>query len=507
MGRSHRIATRAARPFPDRLVPLLAATLLGLAAGGAGAHLATSGMALVQDEGRPRGLWIADGRPTPQATRLLGLLRRAGDEGLDPDRYSIARIERALADKSDPSARGQADRLLSDAFVAYARDLRVPRSDGNVAYIDQELAPAIAARDLIASDRPLGELQRLQDLNPLYRGLRAGLEWYRTRWSRLPQLRIPPGPPLVLGSRGERVALLRRRLGLPGSGDRFDGQLAEAVRLFREVHGLASSPVADRATIAALNLGAAHFERLIALNLDRTRALPIDGRRYIVVDTAGARLRMIAGGREVDAMRVIVGKPDMETPELAGFIRFAIVNPYWNVPPDLVRQSIAPRVVNEGPAHLAQRRYAVFSDWRPSAAGLDPLEVDWSEVAAGRQQVWIRQLPGGDNMMGRVKFMLPNRFGIYLHDTPHKSDFARSDRRLSSGCVRVEDAARLARWLMPGRSIDSAGKASETRIDLPEPVPVYITYLTAVPRDGEVRFQDDVYHRDDALLRTSGVRS
>jgi murein L,D-transpeptidase YcbB/YkuD len=131
---------------------------------------------------------------------------------------------------------------------------------------------------------------------------------------------------------------------------------------------------------------------------------------------------------------------------------------------------------------------------------VDPEGVDWAAVAAGRENVWVRQLPGGDNMMGDVKFMLPNQLGIYLHDTPRKSDFARSNRMLSSGCVRVEDARRLARWIFRGGTIFDGNLTPDKRVDLPEPVPVYITYLTAVPEAGEIRFQKDVYKRDPALL-------
>jgi L,D-transpeptidase YcbB len=195
-----------------------------------------------------------------------------------------------------------------------------------------------------------------------------------------------------------------------------------------------------------------------------------------------------------------VGRPPMETPELAGLIRFAIVNPYWNLPPDVVRQSVAPRVQREGPGYLARHRYVLFSDWRDTAVPLEHDQVDWGMVAAGLQKVWVRQLPGGDNMMGDVKFMLPNRLGIYLHDTPRKRDFARSDRRLSSGCVRVEDAPGLARWLFGHDVLERGEGTPEKRIDLPQPVPVYITYLTAVPEGGRLRFQQDVYDRDEALI-------
>jgi murein L,D-transpeptidase YcbB/YkuD len=435
--------------------------------------------------------------------QLLSTLRAASAEGLESQRYGIAQIEAELDGDFNRVSRARAERLLTEAYRAYAHDLRVPRESAEVTYIDRELVPASPdARVLLASEDPVESLKALQRVNPIYQGLRDGLAWYRSRWSKLPQVEIPAGPALAPGSRDARVVLLRRRLGLPqniADPDHFDEDLARAVREFREVHGLAPLPIADRNTIDAINAGAGHYEQLIAGNMDRVRGFPGDGRRYVVVDTAGATLRLIEDGREVDSMRAVVGKPEMETPELAGLIRFAVVNPYWNVPPDLVRQSIAPQVLREGPAALDRRRLALFRHWR-SYARLDPSEVDWAAVAEGRESVWVRQLPGGDNMMGEVKFMLPNRLGIYLHDTPNKGDFKRADRRLSSGCVRVEDARRLALWLFRGRPILDGDNTPDQRVHVPEPVPVYITYLTATPVSGEIRFQQDHYSRDRAVL-------
>jgi murein L,D-transpeptidase YcbB/YkuD len=236
-------------------------------------------------------------------------------------------------------------------------------------------------------------------------------------------------------------------------------------------------------------------------NLDRARALPGDGRRHILVDAASARLWLYEGNRAVDSMRVVVGKPRMRTPLLAGFIRFAVFQPYWNLPPDLIRDR-AQRILAEGPELLVREHLELLSDWGPTPHVLDPTHVDWAAVAAGTQPLRMRQLPGPHNVMGAVKFMLPNRLGIYLHDTPDKAAFTRADRWLSSGCVRVEDAPRLARWLY-GSAMAASGGAPEERIDLPEPVPVYITYFTASPEGGKVVFPADRYNRDAALGTTA----
>jgi murein L,D-transpeptidase YcbB/YkuD len=428
------------------------------------------------------------------------MLRDARADGLPPGKYHVAEIERDLAGRPDRAALARADGLLQQAVSTYARDLQVPRGDTTVTYIDPELAPTSRLPRFGATAESIQQLRALRRRGPVYEGLRAGLAWYRNRWSALPQLTVPTGPALQAGSTGGRVAALRQRLGLPGASPRFDDQLGAAVRAFRTVHGLSPEPVADAATIAALNQGSAHYDAVFAANMDRARALPTDDRRYVLVDTAGAVLWMMDHGRPVGDMRVVVGKPAMSTPELAGFIRYAVLNPYWNVPPDLVRNSVAPKVLSTGPGYLAQRRFALFTDWRPTAAPLVPEAVDWTAVAAGTQAVWVRQLPGGDNMMGQIKFMLPNRLGIYLHDTPNKPDFARNNRYLSSGCVRLQDARRLGRWLFGDALAIGASGAPEQRVDLPRPVPVYVTYFTAVPISGEVRFQKDAYGRDPALI-------
>ncbi len=241
-------------------------------------------------------------------------------------------------------------------------------------------------------------------------------------------------------------------------------------------------------------LDAAAYAQLLLRNMDRLRALPADpGQRHVLVDTASARLWLYEGGVPVDSMRVIVGKAGMQTPALAGLIRFAVLQPYWNLPPDLIRERAA-RVLRQGTDFLQREQLELLSGWEPDARVLDPLEVDWAAVASGVQPIRMRQLPGPENMMGAVKFMLPNRLGIYLHDTPDRGSFSRRDRRLSSGCVRVEDARRLFVWLF-GRSPMQTGQP-EQQVALDTPVPVYIVHLTALPEGGAIRLQRDLYKRD-----------
>ena len=205
-----------------------------------------------------------------------------------------------------------------------------------------------------------------------------------------------------------------------------------------------------------------------------TAEIPQHG-RYILVDAASARLYMIEDGEVQDSMRVIVGKPDSPTPALRDAINYATVNPYWHVTPDLTRSLIAANVLKQGIPYLTQHGYQVVSAYRADAEVIPPESVDWKAVAAGRQQVLVRELPGPANSLGHFKFDLPHGDGIYLHDTPRKDLFTQDDRSLSHGCVRLEDAARLARWLL-GRD-PPAVAAPEQTIPLPQPVPITISYL------------------------------
>ena len=202
--------------------------------------------------------------------------------------------------------------------------------------------------------------------------------------------------------------------------------------------------------------------------------IPVQG-RYVLVDAASARLYMIEDGKVQDSMKVIVGKPDTPTPQLKDVINYETLNPYWHVTPDLTRSLIAANVLKQGPDYLAQRGYQVVSAYGPDAEVIPPETIDWKAVAAGTQHILVRELPGPANSLGHYKFDLPHGDGIYLHDTPRKELFAQDDRSLSHGCVRLEDAERLAKWLL-GKD-PPAPAAPEQNVLLPKPVPIEISYL------------------------------
>ncbi|HEX8414592.1 MAG TPA: L,D-transpeptidase family protein [Sphingomicrobium sp.] len=364
------------------------------------------------------------------AAQLVEMLGDAEADGLDPASFPVEELKRLQA---VPNLRPNLDVALTQAFVSYVRALRTPAKTEEMVYVDAALAPDRQEQGLLQSAAAAPSL-------------RAHLNEVRRMHPLYESLRFA-------------LARLRR------DGDNGTG------------------------------LPDARYEQLLVTNMDRLRALPANpARRYILVDTASARLWLYENGQPRDEMRVIVGKQQMQTPVLAGLIRYAVRNPYWNLPPDLIRARAA-EVARSGPEVLEREQIELLSGWDADAWPLDPSEVDWAQVAAGTKKLRMRQLPGADNMMGSVKFMLPNRLGIYLHDTPQRGYFARDDRRLSSGCVRVADAPRLSRWLLQGAEPDNFGMPEE-RVDLPEPVPVFLVYLTALPERGKIVVQRDGYNLD-----------
>ncbi|HET9460190.1 MAG TPA: L,D-transpeptidase family protein [Sphingomicrobium sp.] len=350
----------------------------------------------------------------------------------------------------------------------------------------------------IGFDWPFGSRRDMP--NPLFIDMARGLEQYQLSWGRLPQIKIPAGAALKPGSTGKRVELLRMRLGLPRAGG-FDQRLTEAVRAYQQVHGLGPADgIAGRATIASLNRGATYYARKIAINMERAHRLPKTGQfdRYVVVDSGAAEVYLFDRDRAVDGMRAIVGTAKTQTPMMAVILRNARVNPYWNVPPDMIRTFTAPRVLKQGISYLKDFHYEVLSDWSPNAQILDPAKVDWKKVAAGKSNIRVRQLPGPWNSMGEMKFETPNDFGIYLHDTPKKELFAKADRWISNGCVRLEDYKRFASWFFNG--VPQGRYQTEEVVNVPRPAPIFMTYLTVSYRGNGVQFRPDPYGFDERAM-------
>ena len=333
--------------------------------------------------------------------------------------------------------------------------------------------------------------------NPMFDQLARGLQQYQASWGRLPQTKIPAGAALKRGSTGKRVALLRTRLGLPASGG-YDAQLEQAVSNYQAVHGLgAPDGIAGKATIGSLNRGSIYYARRIAINMERAFRLPQTRAfdRYVVVDSGAAEAYLFDRDRKVDGMRVIVGSDKTKTPMMAVLMRNAKANPYWNVPPELVKSLTAKKVKEQGLSYFQNFHYEVLSDWGPNAQEVDPKSINWKSIASSKKlpTIRVRQEPGPWNSMGEMKFEMKNDYGIYLHDTPLKEKFA-GDRWISNGCVRLEDYRRFAGWVF-GRMPQESSQP-EQYLPLPRPVPIYLTYLTVAATPNGVTFRPDPYGFD-----------
>ena len=233
--------------------------------------------------------------------------------------------------------------------------------------------------------------------------------------------------------------------------------------------------------------------RLLA-NLDRARSIPAQG-KFVLIDSGNQKLTMFENGQPIDSMRVIVGTDELPTPLISSVVYYVAYNPYWHAPDHLVRKIIAPSYLRGGMKYFKSHGYHVIDAWSADAKEIDPKTVDWKGAAAGTKHLLIRQDPGPLNSMGSLKFPFANPEGIYMHDTPGKDLFAKNVRNLSNGCIRLEDAHRLGRFLL-GQDPQAPGKAPETQVQLPQAIPVIVTYLTAQVKDGKLTYLNDIYGWD-----------
>lgn len=295
--------------------------------------------------------------------------------------------------------------------------------------------------------------------------------------------------------------------------DSYDSRLELAVRHFQTRHGLAVDGIVGPNTLAQLNVTATSRADQLALNMERMRWRATRPARRIEVNIPDFTLAVIEDGRTTLSMKVIVGRTARQTPLIASTLRHLVLNPYWNVPHLIARKDIAGAMTRD-PAYATDRGIRVLTGWGDTARRVDPADVDWDKAAqSGHFPYRLRQDPGPRNSLGRIKFMMPNRHAIYLHDTPDRHLFDRDRRSYSSGCIRVEDPTALALHLLAGgtgkpwtraRLAAAIARGHNQPVALPQAMPVYLDYITAwVHRDGHtVQFRDDLYRRDGPLAVT-----
>lgn len=480
--------------------------------GGDTLHVSTATMAFYEGRGW-QSAWVDRSDLLEEGDALHETIGRAWEDGLPPERYGhhmatamVARIQEKedapLSDSLLIVHLAELDVVLTEGFNRLARDLTLGMLDPAQAGLDHRIPGDDSPENgiltrVVEGVEPSELVEQLRPSMPQYQRMRTALAAYHQAEHRGSWPHVTADSTLQRDDRSESVAQLRQRLATgvdaeeaelarSGASDPmlFDAKLERAVQSFQGRHAIEADGVVGIETLKELNHTITEWIAELRFNLDRWRWLPNSlGERYVLVNIAGFEMEVVDDGRIIEAMNVVVGQRDLATPLFADSIRHVVVNPYWNVPDGIMERTIRP------------------------AMAADPgyLEKHDMEYHDGR----VRQRPGPKNSLGRFKFIFPNEFDVYLHDTPDDHLFSRTERAFSSGCVRLErpqDFARLLLELQSGQNPDSLdallATGRETWLELDRPLPVFLLYFTAwAQEDGTVRFHHDVYNRTQAMDR------
>ena len=453
--------------------------------------------------------------------QLVAAIEASHLDGLNPEDYHLGEISRLQAELSsggNSDTQASLDLVLTDSLVRLGYHLVIgkvdPESlDGNWNMERTlELDPILEMSRAIDSGNVSNLIDSFRPQAAVYHQLKSALARYRSLQAAGGWQAVPDGQTLKPGMNDPRVVALRRRLAvtgdMPAANDEspeFDEQLEAGVRRFQARHGLEADGVVGKGTLAELNVPVEARIDQLRVNLERARwvlnDLPQD---FVITDIAGFRVMYFRGGELFWESRAQVGKSYRKTPVFRDSIRYVEFNPTWTVPPTILKKDILPKVKKD-PGYLQKKNIRVIDR---NGKTVDAGAIDWSRYPAAGFPYMLRQDPGTKNALGRVKFMFPNKHAVYLHDTPHKSGFARAQRTFSSGCIRVEDPFAFARLLLDDQTdwdqsrIDRTLESLKTtRVNLTEPLTVMLLYWTAVVNnDGQVIFRKDVYDRDAAVL-------
>ncbi len=467
--------------------------------------------------------WSRDGR-LMQADILIRAVEEASGDGLTPDYYHIGLIK-SLVDKAEkkllePVRIADLDILLTDAFLTLGCHL----SGGcvNPVTIESEwfakrgnIDVSSVLEQALRKKRIREALMKLRPGQDSYARLRQALAWYRELLSKDEWPRVSNGPLLKKKSASDRVVELRKRLAASGDleadearGRRlFDEKLEQAAIIFQKRHGLKADGIVGSVTLSALNVPLKQRIRQIELNMERLRwILGNPEQRSIVVNIADFKLAVIEDGKSILSMKVMVGKPYQRTPVFTANMTYLVINPSWNIPDSIARDEILKKI-RKDPHYLVKQNIKVLRGWGSREEEINPETINWSVVTADTLKYRFRQEPGPLNPLGRIKFMLPNRFDVYLHDTPSRRLFSENVRTFSHGCTRVEKPIDLAEYVLqhaPGwtreKLLSAIEKGAEQKVMIPDPLNVHFLYLTAwVDERGLLQFRNDIYGRDKLL--------
>ncbi|MCJ7687323.1 MAG: L,D-transpeptidase family protein [Desulfobacteraceae bacterium] len=474
--------------------------------------------------------WIDKKGQVPQADGLAEALQRADIEGLKTSDYHYGFIRDALLELKtllkrkepvNPRLIVDLELMLTDGFSLYGSHLLSgqinPETIDAEWFANRRAADfAVLLQEALEGNRIKETLLGLLPRQPGYGKLKKALAKYRAIEKDGQWPTISSGSTLKKGdAEDERTDALRGRLVASGDLDQkflkgaavFDDELEQAVIRFQMRHGLEPDGAVGPLTLSQLNVPVEERVKQMVINMERWRWLPQDlGQRHILVNMADFQLDVFEKDRSVLNMKVIVGKAYRHTPVFSDKMTYIVLNPYWHVPRKIAVQDKLP-LIKKDPEYFTKQQMKLLQGWGAETKELNPKNIDWSRVSAGNFPYRLRQEPGPQNALGKMKFMFPNRHNVYIHDTPTRELFRKSVRTMSSGCIRIEKPLALAEYVLmensqwKGEAISSALETNvEQTIFLHTPIPVHLLYWTAfVDGNGVIHFRTDIYHRDKRL--------
>lgn len=458
--------------------------------------------------------------------QMYYVLHNIYKEGLNPEDYHLSAIDKLtdkiiLSDTASITDISNLEFLLADSFRLLSQRLAAGKTDAETIDPEWKASRRVVSIDWqtfidssLLNNRIIENLQKLTPGHREYSNLKKALLQYLLiekdgGWGMF----TTDLPKLEKGMCHPDIVLLRNRLAFaqgyfengPEDSNLFDQVLYEQVILFQERNGLTADGVVGKSTVEAMNITVEARIASIEANLERWRWLSDDlGNRYITVNIANFELQVIENGDIIFSSKVIVGRSPRKTPVFSSVMTYMVLNPDWTVPPTILNADIIPSVI-KNPDYLAEKNLKIL---RIDGTEVDPKSIDWTKIVTDGFPYRIHQEPGPENALGKVKFMFPNKYSVYIHDTPNHRLFGSTDRSFSSGCIRVNKPLDLVACLMKDypewttaqiKTFIDQGK--ERTVKLLNPIEVHIVYLTAwASNDGTVSFRKDVYGRDQPLI-------
>ena len=467
-----------------------------------------------------RPLWVTNKGPGIRATAIYEAIRDATSNGLNPEDYGRADIEK-LWNSRKPDELARLDILLSVGLVEYISDVRhgrvQPVKESEAVYYhgaDKNIDSVAIVNDVLAAEDVAKFLADQLPSHRFYRQTREGLKRYRELASTAKSSQIPEGKTIHPGETDSRLPAIREHLVVTGDlkeateSDAYDDKTVDAVKRYQARHGLAMDGVIGKDTITELNVSFDYRVRQIEMNLERLRWTEHDlGDRHIIVDIPAYTAVTMDNDDVIYEMPVIVGKHYHETPVFSETIKYVVINPYWTITPSIARNEMLPKL-RKDPGYLKKKHISLFRGWSDNNE-IDPWTIDWNKVSRKEMnQYRLRQNPGPWNALGVLKIVFPNQHSVYMHDTPNHTLFDRSVKAFSHGCIRMDEPVKQAALVLKVtdnswteekiNEIVKSGKRTVVR--LKEPMPVHILYQTAWgDANGTIHFVRDIYDRDKRL--------